>query len=195
MTATPAPQSKIVSWFWATRPFSLSASVAPVLVGTALAATDGPWSRLLFALALTGSVAIQIGTKPDGRVLGPPEVGWGGQVPRAAQGHPARAALGARSGAGDGGGVRLQHRRGVDHRRARGLADPRSGAGERRGGIPVRRRAEAAGDAGPRRAGSVRVHGAADGDGGILRAAGGAHAGVVSTSRCRSRSSSRPSSS
>ena len=62
MTATPAPQSKIVSWFWAARPFSLSASVAPVLVGTALAATAGALDWLLFALALTGSVAIQIGT-------------------------------------------------------------------------------------------------------------------------------------
>ncbi|MYB84123.1 MAG: 1,4-dihydroxy-2-naphthoate octaprenyltransferase [Chloroflexi bacterium] len=62
MTATPAPQSKLISWFWATRPFSLSASVAPVLVGTALAATVGALDWLLFALALTGSVAIQIGT-------------------------------------------------------------------------------------------------------------------------------------
>ena len=62
MTATPAPQSKLVSWFWAARPFSLSASVAPVLVGTALAATVGALDWLLFALALTGSVAIQIGT-------------------------------------------------------------------------------------------------------------------------------------
>ena len=62
MAVTPAPQSQIVSWFWATRPFSLSASVAPVLVGTALAATDGALDWLLFALALTGSVAIQIGT-------------------------------------------------------------------------------------------------------------------------------------
>ena len=62
MSATPVPQSKLVSWFWATRPFSLSASIAPVLVGTALAATVGEWNRLLLALALTGSVAIQIGT-------------------------------------------------------------------------------------------------------------------------------------
>lgn len=62
MTAAPAPQSKLVSWFWAARPFSLSASVAPVLVGTALAATVGALDWLLFALALTGSVAIQIGT-------------------------------------------------------------------------------------------------------------------------------------
>lgn len=62
MTDAPAPQPKIVSWFWAVRPFSLSASVAPVLVGTALAAADGELDWLLFALALTGSVAIQIGT-------------------------------------------------------------------------------------------------------------------------------------
>ena len=62
MSATPAPQSKLVSWFWATRPFSLSASIAPVLVGTALAATAGALDWLLFALALTGSIAIQIGT-------------------------------------------------------------------------------------------------------------------------------------
>ncbi len=59
---TPAPQSKLVSWFWAARPFSLSASVAPVLVGTALAATVDTLNWMLFALALTGSVAIQIGT-------------------------------------------------------------------------------------------------------------------------------------
>ncbi len=62
MTVTPAPQSKLVSWFWAARPFSLSASIAPVLVGTALAATVDTLNWLLFALALTGSVAIQIGT-------------------------------------------------------------------------------------------------------------------------------------
>ncbi len=62
MAAIPAPQSKLVSWFWATRPFSLSASIAPVLVGTALAATAGALDWLLFALALTGSIAIQIGT-------------------------------------------------------------------------------------------------------------------------------------
>ncbi len=62
MTATPAPQPKLVSWFWAARPFSLTASVTPVLVGSALAATVGAIDWLLFALALTGSIAIQIGT-------------------------------------------------------------------------------------------------------------------------------------
>ena len=62
MTATPAPQPKIASWFWAARPFSLSASIAPVLVGTALAATVGALDWFLLYLALTGSIAIQIGT-------------------------------------------------------------------------------------------------------------------------------------
>ncbi len=62
MTPNPSPQPKIVSWFWAARPFSLTASVTPVLVGTALAATVGALNWLLFALALTGSIAIQIGT-------------------------------------------------------------------------------------------------------------------------------------
>ena len=61
-SSTPAPQSKLVSWFWAARPFSLTASIAPVLVGSALAAAVGAVDWLLFALVLTGSVAIQIGT-------------------------------------------------------------------------------------------------------------------------------------
>ncbi len=62
MTSAAAPQSQIVSWFWAARPFSLSASAAPVLAGSALAATAGAIDWALFALALTGSTAIQIGT-------------------------------------------------------------------------------------------------------------------------------------
>ncbi len=62
MSATPAPQPKLVSWFWATRPFSLTASITPVLVGSALAATVGAIDWLLYWLALTGSIAIQIGT-------------------------------------------------------------------------------------------------------------------------------------
>ena len=63
MASAMAPRGHWSSWLWATRPFSLSASIAPVLVGTALAAgvggrTDWP----LFVLVLSGSVAIQIGT-------------------------------------------------------------------------------------------------------------------------------------
>lgn len=62
MAACPARPSPLKSWFWATRPFSLSASVAPVLVGSALALGDVDPRWLLFAVALTASVAIQIGT-------------------------------------------------------------------------------------------------------------------------------------
>src|SRR5437773_1337091 len=48
-------------WLAALRPISFTASVIPVLVGTAIAATDEfhPW---LFVLALAGSVAIHAGT-------------------------------------------------------------------------------------------------------------------------------------
>ena len=50
------------AWFWASRSFSLSASVVPVVVGTALAAAVADLDWLLFAFALTGSVLIQVGT-------------------------------------------------------------------------------------------------------------------------------------
>ena len=50
------------AWFWASRPFSLSAAVVPVLVGSAVAAKQVNISWLLFAFALVGSLAIQIGT-------------------------------------------------------------------------------------------------------------------------------------
>jgi 1,4-dihydroxy-2-naphthoate polyprenyltransferase len=62
MADSQVQQSKLVSWFWATRPFSLSASVAPVLVGSAHAASAARFDWLLFAIALTASMAIQIGT-------------------------------------------------------------------------------------------------------------------------------------
>ena len=63
MASAPASQAQWSSWLWATRPFSLSASLAPVLVGTGLAAgVGGATDWALFVLALTGSVAIQIGT-------------------------------------------------------------------------------------------------------------------------------------
>ena len=50
------------SWFWSTRPFTLPASVVPVLVGTALAVRDGYFDGLRFVLTLAGSVLVQIGT-------------------------------------------------------------------------------------------------------------------------------------
>jgi 1,4-dihydroxy-2-naphthoate octaprenyltransferase len=49
-------------WYWAIRPFSLSASVVPVIVGNALAAHDGSFSWLLFAVVLLGSLLVQSGT-------------------------------------------------------------------------------------------------------------------------------------
>jgi 1,4-dihydroxy-2-naphthoate polyprenyltransferase len=50
------------SWLWAIRPFTLPASVVPVLVGTALAFHDGHFAGLRFVLTLLGSVLVQIGT-------------------------------------------------------------------------------------------------------------------------------------
>ena len=50
------------SWLWAIRPFSLPASVVPVLVGTALAFHDGHFVGVRFALTLLGSMLVQIGT-------------------------------------------------------------------------------------------------------------------------------------
>jgi 1,4-dihydroxy-2-naphthoate polyprenyltransferase len=52
----------LASWFWATRPFTLPASVVPVLVGTALAVSHGRFDGVLFILTLAGSVLVQIGT-------------------------------------------------------------------------------------------------------------------------------------
>jgi 1,4-dihydroxy-2-naphthoate polyprenyltransferase len=52
----------LTSWFWAIRPFTLPASVVPVLVGTALAFRDGRFDRWRFVLTLVGSMLVQIGT-------------------------------------------------------------------------------------------------------------------------------------
>lgn len=57
---TARPQRALV-WLRATRPFSLTASLVPVLVGTALAAAVA-FDPALFVLALLGSLFIQIGT-------------------------------------------------------------------------------------------------------------------------------------
>jgi len=60
MTAPP-PISKRRAWWLAMRPFSLPASVVPVLVGTASAAGE-EFHPLLFLLALAGSLLIHAGT-------------------------------------------------------------------------------------------------------------------------------------
>jgi 1,4-dihydroxy-2-naphthoate polyprenyltransferase len=77
----------------AARPRTLPAAIAPVLVGTALAGSEGEFRPLAFCAALVGSVFIQIGTNlsndySDARRgadteerLGPVRVTAGGLVP------------------------------------------------------------------------------------------------------------------
>jgi 1,4-dihydroxy-2-naphthoate polyprenyltransferase len=80
-------------WLMAARPRTLPAAVAPVLVGTALAATEGTFKPLTFAAAMLGALFIQVGTNlsndySDARRgadtedrLGPVRVTAGGLVP------------------------------------------------------------------------------------------------------------------
>ena len=49
-------------WAMAARPRTLPAAIAPVLVGTALAGSEGQFRPLAFCAALVGSIFIQIGT-------------------------------------------------------------------------------------------------------------------------------------
>jgi 1,4-dihydroxy-2-naphthoate octaprenyltransferase len=80
-------------WLMAARPRTLPAAVAPVLVGTALAATEGTFRPLTFVAAMLGALFIQVGTNlsndySDARRgadtedrLGPVRVTAGGLVP------------------------------------------------------------------------------------------------------------------
>ena len=80
-------------WLMAARPRTLPAAVAPVLVGTALAATEGTFRWLTFVAAMLGALFIQVGTNlsndySDARRgadtedrLGPVRVTAGGLVP------------------------------------------------------------------------------------------------------------------
>ena len=80
-------------WAMAARPRTLPAAIAPVLVGTALAGSEGEFRPLAFCAALVGSIFIQIGTNlsndySDARRgadteerLGPVRVTAGGLVP------------------------------------------------------------------------------------------------------------------
>ena len=80
-------------WLVAARPRTLPAAVAPVIVGSALAASEGVFRPLVFVAALVGSVFIQIGTNlsndySDARRgadtedrLGPVRVTSGGLLP------------------------------------------------------------------------------------------------------------------
>lgn len=60
--AALAPMSALRLWLVASRPRTLPAAVAPVLVGTALAVSEDELRALAFVAALVGSVFIQIGT-------------------------------------------------------------------------------------------------------------------------------------
>ena len=61
LTAGPEP-SRLKIWIEATRPYSFTASVTPVLIGSVLGAMDGLFSWGIFFLALLGSLFIHIGT-------------------------------------------------------------------------------------------------------------------------------------
>ncbi len=85
--------SSLRIWLMAARPRTLPAAVAPVLVGTALAWTEGSIDWIAFAAALLGALFIQVGTNlsndySDARRgadtedrLGPVRVTAGGLVP------------------------------------------------------------------------------------------------------------------
>jgi 1,4-dihydroxy-2-naphthoate octaprenyltransferase len=91
--AVAAPVGALRLWIIAARPRTLPAAIAPVLVGTALAGTEGVFRPLAFVCALIGSVFIQIGTNlsndySDARRgadtedrLGPVRVTAGGLMP------------------------------------------------------------------------------------------------------------------
>jgi len=87
------PPGPLAVWITAARPRTLPAAVAPVLVGTALAASEGSFRPLAFVCTLIGSLFIQIGTNlsndySDARRgadtedrLGPVRVTAGGLMP------------------------------------------------------------------------------------------------------------------
>jgi len=60
--AEPRIRRFIRIWWMAARPFSFTASVTPVVLGSAIAAYDGFFNLGLFILTLVGSVAIHAGT-------------------------------------------------------------------------------------------------------------------------------------
>src|SRR5256714_5062974 len=61
-SARDAALSPLRLWLVASRPRTLPAAVAPVLVGTPLAGTEGTFKPLRFVCALIGSIFIQVRT-------------------------------------------------------------------------------------------------------------------------------------
>lgn len=55
-------RAKARAWYWASRPFTLSGSVVPVLVGSALALQEGMADPVLFVLMLVAAVLVQATT-------------------------------------------------------------------------------------------------------------------------------------
>jgi 1,4-dihydroxy-2-naphthoate octaprenyltransferase len=76
----------IGTWYWAIRPFSMSASVVPIVVGSVLASRDGAFDAGLFIWMLLASMLVQSGTnlvdeyvdhaqgQTEGKVLAPYKV-------------------------------------------------------------------------------------------------------------------------
>lgn len=62
VNTTPVKISRTQAWVLASRPKTLPAAVVPVLVGSAVAASDGAFSALPAAVALVCALLIQIGT-------------------------------------------------------------------------------------------------------------------------------------
>lgn len=52
--------SRCYAWFLALRPKTLPASIAPILLGSALAFAEGEWSGLAFLLALICALSLQV---------------------------------------------------------------------------------------------------------------------------------------
>jgi 1,4-dihydroxy-2-naphthoate polyprenyltransferase len=59
--AAPASNSSVKSWLKTARPFTLSATVSPVLVGTAVAAFQGKFNFWIFLAVLISGLFLQIG--------------------------------------------------------------------------------------------------------------------------------------
>jgi 1,4-dihydroxy-2-naphthoate octaprenyltransferase len=57
----PVPEA-VYNWWMATRPFSFTAAIVPVTVGTLLAARDGHFDLILLVLVLVASVLVQAGS-------------------------------------------------------------------------------------------------------------------------------------